>query len=45
MSSTQKSELEIKTFVDYQMDIQNFVKNYIDNYQKQKFFKINVCGI
>ncbi len=45
MSSTQKSELKIQTFVDFQTDLQDFVKNYIDNYQKQKFFKINVSGV
>ena len=43
MSLTQESE--IKTFLNFQMDLQNFVKNYIDNYQKQKFFKINVKGV
>jgi hypothetical protein len=38
MSSTQ----DIKTFLDFQNDLQNYVKNYIDKSQKEKFFKINV---
>ena len=33
---------EIKTFIDFQNDLQNYVKNYIDKSHKDKFFKINV---
>lgn len=42
ISNNNKFSCDVGSFADFQKDLMGFLTNYMDEYNKQKFFEINV---